>query len=230
MPPMRELFDVPLPQPQFEIRFEPPSALPRTWFISEDESRLVQLQGDRISFNWRRPTEGARYPRYHKLREDFGGYFDTLRRCIDEAGRQMPDINVCEVTYVNPIDVPAKPLGGGHPELAEVLNRVRPRPHGAFLPHAEDAQFQTRWRIPGEEIGVTGRPAGRLYVAAQPGLKPPSEEPIYIVTVTGRLLPAAGNEREAWKTLDVAHRWVVLGFKDVTSAKMHKQWGLKDGS
>lgn len=230
LPPMRELFDVPQPQPQFEISFEPHHDLPRTWFISKDGSRLVQLQGDRISFNWRRQTEATRYPRYQNLRKDFRRYFDTLRRCIEEAGREMPDINACEVTYVNPIEVPAKPRGGGHPELAEVLNRVRPRSSGAFLPHAEDAQFQARWRIPGTEIGVAGRPAGRLYVAAHPGLKPPTGKPIYVVTVTGRLLPTSGGAREAWMALDVAHRWVVLGFKDVTNAKMHEQWGLKEGS
>jgi uncharacterized protein (TIGR04255 family) len=236
--PMREVFDAPQPQHGFQIMVEPPQELPRTWFISEDNSRLVQLQGDRISFNWRRQTESARYPRYRVLRKDFRRYFETLRQCIEVAGKGMPVINACEVTYVNPIEVPAKGRGGGHPELAHVINRIRPRPRGAFLPHAEDAQFQTRWRISGDEIGVTGRPAGRLYLAAQPGLTPPpgqpgvkpaASTPIYMVTLTGRLLPAAGDEREAWKALDVAHKWVVLGFKDVTSEKMHDQWGFKEG-
>jgi uncharacterized protein (TIGR04255 family) len=229
-PPMREDFGVAQPQMPFQISFEPPTALPRTWFISEDGEDLVQLQADRLSVNWRRTTESSRYPRYANLRKRLRQHLDTLRQCLDEAGRAMPPVNVVEVTYVNPIEVPATPRGGGHPQLAKVLNRVRPRPRGAFLPHAEDAQFQARWRIPGSEIGAADRPAGRLYVAAQPGLNPATAAPIYMLTVTGRVLPQEGDEDapEAWTALDVSHTWVVLGFKDVTTKEMHNLWGLRE--
>lgn len=230
-PPMREVFDAAQPAPSFEISFEPPDALPRSWFINSDGSRLVQLQGDRISLNWRRVTEDATYPRYVNLRRDFSRYLRTLQTAVEEADRQMPPVNMCEVTYVNPVEVPTRPKGGGHPELAEVLNRLRQRPPRAFLPHVEDAQLQARWRIPSSEIGVSpDRPVGRLYLAAQPGLKPQTGVPIHVLTVTARLMPAGGTQREAMAALDVGHRWVVLGFKDVTTRDMHKQWGLREES
>ncbi len=224
---IRELFDVPQPQPQFEISLEPPNALPRSWFISGDGSRLVQLQGDRISLNWRRPDNSSKYPSYTTLRRDFRRYFGTLRKAIEEAGGPAPEVDLSEVTYVNPVEAPVASKGGGHPELANILNRVRPRPRKAFLPHAEDAQIQTRWRIPGSEIGAADRPAGRLYLAAAPGLMPPGNVPIYIVSLTGRVLPADGSERAAWQALDVAHKWVVLGFTDLTTREMHDHWGFK---
>jgi hypothetical protein len=225
--PMRESFDIaPSPDPPFEIKFEP--SLPRTWFMNKDRSRLVQVQRDRLSLNWRQPN-GARYPRYTTLRREFGRYFNTLRRCLKTVKRDMPAINMCEVNYVNPVSVGATPKGGGHPELALIVNRLSRRPRSAYLPHVEDAQFAARWRIPASEIGEdTDRPVGRLYLSAAPGLRPPQLEPIYIVNLLGRVIPLSGDSRAAWKALDVAHEWAVLGFKDVTTEQVHKAWGLEE--
>lgn len=101
VPHMREQFDLPQPQPGFEITLEPPNALPRTWLISRDETRLIQVQGDRISLNWRRPDDAANYPRYTTLRRDLRRYFKTLGRCFEETGRRTPTVDLAEVTYVN---------------------------------------------------------------------------------------------------------------------------------
>jgi hypothetical protein len=228
-PPMRESFDVvPPPEPPFEIKFEPSLALPRTWFISQDRSRLIQIQADRISLNWRQ-TDSARYPRYETLRRDLGRHFNTLRRCVEAGDRTMPPINMCEVNYVNPVSVATPVKGGGHPELALVINRLSRRSRTAYLPHVEDAQFAARWRIPGSEIGSdAGRPVGRLYLSAAPGFKPPQLEPIYIVNLLGRVIPVSDRARAVWKALDVAHEWAVLGFKDVTTEQMHKAWGIQE--
>jgi len=227
-PRMHEQFDVPQPQPGFEITLEPPNALPRTWLISSDGVRLIQLQTDRISLNWRRADDAVPYPRYATLRRDLGRYLKTLRRCFDETGRKMPPVDLTEVTYVNPIDAPGPSRGGGHPELAKIVNRVRPRPRKSFLPHAEDAQVQARWRIPGNDVGAGGRPVGRLYMTAAPGVRPPTGEPIYVMTLVGRVIPAGNDESAAWRALDTAHEWVVLGFKDLTTQDMHELWGLRE--
>lgn len=229
VPHMREQFDVLQPQPGgFEIILEPPNALPRSWLINRDGTILLQLQGDRISLNWRRPDDAVSYPGYATLRRDLRRYFKVLGKCFEEVGREVPTVDLTEVTYVNAIESPASARGGGHPELAKILNRVRPRPRKAFLPHAEDAQIQTRWRIPGEEVGA-GRPVGRLYLTAAPGLKPPTGKPIYVMTLVGRVMPAANSDRAAWRALDTAHKWVVLGFQDLTTKEMHELWGLRKG-
>jgi hypothetical protein len=138
-------------------------------------------------------------------------------------------VNVCEVTYVNPIEDPGPGASDGvgqtHPDLAEIINRFRPRPPDAFLPEAEDAQLQARWRIPAEEIGCSGDPAGRLHLSVAPGLKPPDNTPIYMANLTARVMPEAGTADSVMKALDVGHKWVVLGFTDLTTDRMHQHWG-----
>jgi uncharacterized protein (TIGR04255 family) len=224
-PPMHETFDATPVEQIFQVTLD---QLPRTWLLSEDGARLVQLQADRISYNWRR-LDSQRYPRYSTLRREFRGYVSLLGDLLKATGRRMPAVNLCEVHYVN--HVPAGPgSGGGHAELAQFVNRLRARPPRAYLPHVEDSQFNARWRIPASALGKDegGRPVGRLLFTAGPGLKPPAFEPIYVINLVGRVIPLSQALTDAWKALDVAHEWVVLGFKDLTTPRMHKEWGLEE--
>jgi uncharacterized protein (TIGR04255 family) len=227
-PPMVETFDlVPLPQ-TIEIHLEGPTSLPRTWFLSEDGVQLVQLQHDRMTMNWRELDRDVDYPRYVKLRERFEEILRHLTDALDELGQPHP-VNLCEVTYVNPVDdeTPRTPAAG-HPDLAKIINRLRTRPRDAFLPEAEDAQLQARWRIPAQELAREDPPGGRLYLSAAPGFKPPENAPIYLVNLTARVIPSHGDSANVLQALDVGHKWVVLGFKDLTTPRMHKRWGLKE--
>ena len=228
VPPMVETFDKAPVTPSIEIHMEAPTALPRTWFMSEDGVQLVQLQHDRFTFNWREFERAVAYPRYDQLRARFEELFGRLLAGLDELGT-APFINLCEVTYVNPIEYRGRAAAGHHPDLAKIINRLRPRPRSAFLPEAEDAQLQARWRIPSEELGrEEPPPAGRLYLSAAPGLKPPENTPIYLVNLTARVIPAGGDSGSAMTALDVGHKWAVLGFKDLTTTRMHREWGLKE--
>lgn len=225
LPRMMEAFDTLPFLGGVEIRFDDPMTLPRAWFLSENGVELVQVQHDRLTLNWRELDHSVEYPRYAVLRERFSRLLSTLEECVGEAGKNAA-IDLCEVTYVNPIEHPTGE--DRHPDLAEIINRLRARPRDAFLPDAEDAQLQARWRIPAEEIGRKGPAAGRLYLAASPGLKPPKNAPIYMINLTGRVIPSSGASIDALEALDVAHKWVVLGFKDVTTRAMHRLWGMKE--
>ncbi len=227
LPPMAETFD-PAPLPlAVQIRLEPATGLPRTWFLTADGTELVQLQHDRFTLNWRLIEEGATYPRYPRLRTRFNELLKLLS--ADDPARQSP-VNLCEVTYVNTIE----PIGttglrkGLRPQLSDIINRVGRRPRSAFLPRAEDAQLLVRWQIPGSEIGEPDGPAGRLYLQAGPGLNPGTAVPIYVVNLTAHVVPRPGNIGDAMRAMDVCHKWAVLGFKDVTTARMHRVWGLKE--
>lgn len=223
-PPMVESFDLVAHTQTIEIRLDAPATLPRTWFLSDDEVQLVQVQHDRLVLNWRELDRlDAEYPRYVELRERLTKLLDVLGESLTEATK-TPVINMVEVTYVNPVEHANR--SGGHADLAALVNRLRRRPREAFLQDAEDAQLQARWRIPGDELGREG-PIGRLHLAASPGLKPPKNTPIYLLNLTGRVIPSGGYVDSAMQALDVAHKWVVLGFKDLTTSRMHRAWGLE---
>ncbi|MGH9199462.1 MAG: TIGR04255 family protein, partial [Acidimicrobiia bacterium] len=224
LPPMVERFDVALPTQGFEITFEAQAGLPRSWFISSDDARLVQLQPDRFSLNWRRSESARPYPHYGALRADMGRYVELLVQCVTDSGRRPPEINLVEVLYVNHVELPER-QPHSHADLARIINRVRSSPEDAFLGTAEDTQFQARWRIP-----TVDQPSGRLYLSAVPGLRPPGPVPIYVVNVTGRVLPKEGNLSGAMEALDLAHQWIVLGFVDVTTPEMHELWDLQTRS
>ena len=232
LPPMVESFEKVTAPPSMEIRLEPLTVLPRMWFPSADDTQLVQLQHDRLTLNWRELDRGAGYPRYSQLRERFARMLSMLVAGSEDGGKTVV-ANLCEVTYVNTIDPREDAEEGptGHPQLADVINHIRPRPEDAFLPAAEDAQLTVRWRIPGSEIGKDeNEPAGRLYLHAAPGVKPTSFAPIYLVNLTAHVIPPVGTVDGALRALDVAHRWAALGFKDLTTPEMHRLWGLKEQS
>lgn len=226
LPPMVESFDPVMPPSSVEIRLEPATAMPRTWFLSNDGTELVQLQHDRFTLNWRAVEEHVKYPRYSKLRRRFAELLKVLT-ADDEKEKRRYSVNLCEVTYVNTIEPP----GAGdasRSQLSDIINRIGARPRAAFLPPAEDAQVVVRWRIPGSEIGKRDDPAGRLYLQAAPGLKPPASVPIYLVNLTAHVVPSVGEIGDAMQAMDVGHKWAVLGFKDVTTPQMHRVWGLKE--
>ena len=222
VPPMVETFDdAPRPAP-FSIQVQGQLTLPRTWFMSDDQVSLVQLQPDRLSFNWRRIDGAADYPRYPEIRERLVEYLGILYRCFEEVGSVQPTVNLCEVAYINPIELPDAPERW-HPDLSRILKRVRPEAL-QFLPAPEDSQLQERYRIAGDD-----GPIGRLHLSATPVVAGTPPHPLYMVNLAARVRPRGAELEPVCEALDIGHRWVVLGFTDVTTDEMHKLWGLDDG-
>ncbi len=242
VPRNEEKFDERQAQSSFEIRLEGPADLPRIMFESETRVEVVQLQPHRLTLNWREAIPGTSYPRYKALRKRFMALLGLLLAALDEVGQQHP-VELAEVTYVNPIEFPGDDatdgVGKTHPDLANIINRFKKRSKTAFLPEAEDARLQARWRIPDK----AGAPIGRLYLSVEPGLRPsrlkspalttpdvPPQAltPIYVVNLNARVMPGGNTVDRAMKALDVGHEWVVLGFEDLTTAEMHDHWGKRE--
>jgi uncharacterized protein (TIGR04255 family) len=228
-PPLPPLSESPghLALPNFELRFGVMS-LPRTWFLSTDGHRLVQLQSDRLVLNWRRLAGDEPYPRYTALREELLHILGQLDHALSVAGKAPCRVNFCELTYINEINVPGTEAGERHPDLAliiDLVSRVRGR---TFLPQAEDAQFQVRWRIPPDQL-PDGAGVGRLYVAVSPGFRADTQLPVYGMNLTARIVPPPDTQLLAAVTLlDVGHDWIVRGFADLTTEDMQQQWGVRN--
>jgi uncharacterized protein (TIGR04255 family) len=219
LPPMTEEFGLPPAMPQ--LIFQTGQALPRTWFVSEDGAKIIQVQADRLGYNWRREHLDDRpYPRYDRLRDDL---IELVLPAADEvaASSSAARVNVVELTYVNQLGAADARKGDRHPPLKDFL-RLLSDFRGEFLGEPEDARLQARWRLPGD----TGDPIGRLYAGAEPAFLH-DQTPIYQLVLTARLLASHAEPAATIPLFDLAHDWIVRGFTDLTTSTMHSAWGLE---
>lgn len=220
LPPMIEEFGVGPVMPQFI--FQTGQTLPRTWFVSGDGAELIQVQADRLGYNWRREDSAQRpYPRYDRLRGEFIEHLLPAANAV-AASSSSARINMVELAYVNQLRVPGAARRDPHPALGTFLRPVCEF-RGEFLTEPEDARLQARWRIPGSD----GAPIGRLYVAADPVFLR-DETPVYQFGLTARLLAPHAVPPATIDLFDLAHDWIVRGFKDLTTLDMHSLWGLEE--
>lgn len=217
VPPASETFEiVPTAGPQLRLMAAPPTS--RYWFMTDDQTKIIQVQSDRLMFNWRQVRGDETYPRYKKLLPEFvaiiGKFLESL------PGPAAP-VAWVELQYINAVpavgDTP-----GTHGQLARILRHLVRDPSREYLPPVEDTQLQERFRITDE----TGAPVGRLYVIAIPALNPQTMQPMYLVTMLARGRPGQGEPPDcAVEFLDRAHDLIVHGFHEVTTDEMHKIWG-----
>jgi uncharacterized protein (TIGR04255 family) len=150
-----ESFDVPPTPPDVPIQLM--SGLPgqRYWFLTEDQTLIVQVQADRLMFNWRQVVGDEPYPRYATLAPRFADLLRIFLAC-DAVDTEIASVAWVELQYVNPI--PAEGEHGTHGQLARILNFLVPDPPRDALPAVEDTQVQQRFRITGDDGDPQGAP------------------------------------------------------------------------
>lgn len=216
-PRMGEVFE-PIAVPQFAVQLFDRPPLPRFWYLSADEARLVQVQEDLLAVNWRKIDDSHTYPRYSSLREEMLVRIGQLKEVVEAEGGSIPSTDWCEVTYVNQV------VGSGTDlqPLGTVIPLVDTPDGEGFLPSPEDMQIGVRYLVAPKE-----EPIGRLVVSASPALRNDGSGPIWNVTLTARLKTVVPYLEETLSILDIGHEWVVRGFAELTSSSMHRAWGMR---
>lgn len=214
LPPQTEEFGQAPREPSFEILSEPPAT--RYWFLSADGDRIVQLQPDRLLFNWRKTGPEAEYPRYEELRPQFERHLETLLALLGEEETVTP--TWCEVNYVNHITgAPGEPRLG----LDEILVLLDPPP-AEVVPELEDQSLSQRYLIrDGEQL------VGRLHLSATPQVRLVDQAQLYAISLAARLQPSEPTIEGALAALNVGRDLIVHTFRDVTHPTMHERWGLE---
>jgi len=233
LPPVVEQFGVAPSPPNVQIILSGPGVGgqqrpwpgSRYWFIAETGDRLIQVQTDRLMYNWRR-VEGSQaiYPKYGKVRESFLETLRHFRLFLRKGGFGELEPNQCELTYVNHLT-----MGKGWNKFAEMGNVFAvclPSPPGGLLPEAEDASFQFRYLIQGK----SGEPSGRLYVTVQPAARATDGALILVLQIVARGRSEAGTDESILSFLDRGHDLAIRAFMTVTAEKMHQIWGQRDAN
>lgn len=212
--PAVEQFGQQVPRPLeigVEIVSEPPL---RIWFINESSTQLLQIQKDRFLRNWRRMKPEDVYPHYDTLKPKFVHEWDQFCDFLKGERVGVPQIDLCEVTYINHI-----PLGLGWETFGQahkVVSVVKPRGNEGFLPEPEMVQMNSNY--------VMGDKQGRLYVGLQPALRNYDAREVLQLTLTARGKPASSALEDVLAWFDMGHEWIVRGFADFTTPEMHARW------
>ncbi|MFZ1416629.1 MAG: TIGR04255 family protein [Defluviicoccus sp.] len=200
--------------------------VPRLWFISQDNSELVQFQSDRFLHNWRNYGIGAEYPRYEKIRSCFFEELTNVNRFLDSSGigRMIP--NQCEVSYYNHIAIQdcgtdlftSGNLFGFFPPTqsdgrADITDNV----------HFEGGRFYIQYIITEPKSHT---PRGRLHVSAEPVVEA-SGSPVIRLSLTARGSPLSREVQGIADFFDLGRSAIVRTFAAITSEKMHNIWGRK---
>ncbi len=194
----------------------------RVWFQTAGGERVVQVQADRLVLNWRRVSPADDYPRFATLRPEFARVLAELAELNDSLGVGPLRVGQAEVSYTNTIEQ----LGAEPVTPSDIIAPWSGDHTDAFLPPEEDVRLDLRYRIP--KADGTG-PAGRLYVAMQPAIRPgpgqTTPESSFVLQLFARGVPSTPETAGALDFLDLAHEWVVNGFVSLTTPRMHKVWG-----
>lgn len=210
---MREDFDF---VPSAPVRFEMLERFPGTryLFVSDDETRLIQLQPDRFAHNWRKARDGDSYPRYDTIAAEFKERYAGVVLRVPET--VLP--SWAEVTYVNHIET--DPPEAAHREPARVLSFFTGIPLPGAEDEFEDLQVQQRFRI-----RAAGEVCGRLHVQGSAAFRNVDATPILVLTLTARVRVRGEGAEAVYAALDIGHERVVNGFTAITTREMQTHWG-----
>jgi len=194
------------------------SGLPiRCWFYDSSETTLIQVQNDCFIHNWRKVSGIETYAHYDGIRPLFEAAWARFREFVTAERIASPNIWQCEVTYVNHLD---RGIGwDGFADLPQVIPSWVGRGSGGFLPAPEAVHISALYPLPEK--------AGSLQIVLQPAVRQKDGKEIIQLTLSARGKPPSSHDDDIMKWLDTGHDWVVQGFKDFTSRKMHDIWRVK---
>lgn len=181
----------------------------RCWYIDKADSWLIQLQNNRFISNWRKRDDT--YPHYHGFWERFLSEWNRFNEFLSKMSIGEPIPIQCEVTYINHIDIDS-----AIDDLGNIFPILNTRFEREFLPELDTLAINTAFIIPENR--------GRLYLSMQPVFRHYDAKVILQMSATAKLRPTSKNKAFIHEALDLGHEWVVRGFADFTSAKMHEVW------
>jgi len=181
--------------------------IPRVWFINESESRLVQLQADRLHYNWRHREMEPDYPHYDEIVNHFSECFAKLESFAAEARIGVVQPVACELTYINHI-----PQGSGWDSIDDLPRIFRDflwDSKDRYLPDPTNAAWQVVFPLPDK--------LGALTVKLNQASRKPDDAKVLVFELTARGIGEDRSQIGMREWFNVAHEHIVKGFADLTT-------------
>ncbi len=212
IPPVIESPQGAAPGVQFVFGASMPS---RLWFLTQDQSALLQLQQDRFTVNWRQVADQLPYPRYPVVRSRFVDRFRDLHTFVQSNDIGSIDINQVEVTYINAIQLQTDESS----QIDLIFRGWQP-----VVEHHLGAPIQTQAALVYTVSESSLNPV-RMYVSISPGQRL-GGNPAVLLTFTVRGAPGEPTTESALDLMDQAHGHIVQSFVELTPDSMHQRWGI----
>jgi uncharacterized protein (TIGR04255 family) len=199
-------------EPMVELTNIPP--LPRVWLISNDGTRIIQIQRDRFVHNWRKISPESEYPRYGTLIKGFQEHLSNFDAFLAEAELKQVQPLQYELTYVNQIPQGdawsnLEDIGKVFPDFAWKANPQR------FLSYPQSISWATVFELPDE--------LGRLHASVKYAVLNNYPSLLFELTVRGIGSYTSREALQNW--FDIAHEWIVYAFGDLTDEEIQtKIW------
>jgi uncharacterized protein (TIGR04255 family) len=194
---------------EHELEFTDIPPLPRVWFISADNTKIVQIQRDRLIHNWRKIGEESEYPRYVNMIKGFQEHLNTFTSFIKEADFGEINILQYELSYVNQI------LQGDGWKTLEDIGKIFPDfkwqiDGSRFLQNPDNINWNMIFDLP-EKMG-------RLHLSIRTINRETGPSILFELTVRGIGGYNSLDSLESW--FDLAHEYIVQAFADLTDEKI----------
>ncbi len=217
----------PITRLNFRINIDDPSAGPRWMLYSEDKTQLLQLQNNRFSRNWRKVARAdeSDYPRYEGfVRDSFIEDYNELVGIYRKHKIDAPQINQCEIIYVNHVTFEAgKTLHGHLGSLSESPSEFVANVMG----HELDSY---RFNLSKTLEDKSGKFAGRFhasindarFVNDESGGEVGEKLLNYVLTCRGR--PLGEGLAGAMEFFDIGRSTIVSTFGKTFVQEMQERW------
>lgn len=195
--------------------------LPRVWFIDKSDSQLVQLQTDRLNFNWRHRDGTDPYPHFDEISKQFFQLLAEFSGFVVEQNIGMILPTAAELTYINLLSK-GKEWNSAE-DLPSVFKDITWHDDASrFLPYPEKMSWAVSFTLPGEQ--------GTLSARLKPGMRVADQREIMqLELVANYPLKKDSNIDSLLPWYDVAHEWIVKGFDDLTHLEAQKKfWGREE--
>lgn len=201
----------------FNLQLKSKPDFPRFWFIKKTKEYIVQVQEDKFLINWRFTDEPTkRYIGFEKIEKNFWIYAELFAAWFEEKSGEKLKIKNLELSYYNTIEVGPKSLVGMFKDFQWSTKSI--------LSNAVKQMF-FEVTLPVEKIDA------EMYILGHTGKKRDAEGDIFRLelAVTGKIDAQGLNKKLMKPWYNLSHDKIVHGFVELTTPKMHKQWGYKNG-
>ncbi len=179
-----------------------PGFFSRKFFINKTNDKLIQIQQDRLLFNWRRKEDQEQYPHFKVVLADFMEVYNFINSKVQLDGQ----LKQYEVTYWDQINI-------------EEFGRSDYNPKGALKILSIDSEINgidVQYSIPNSEMG------GNLRVGLRQGVRNSDMKKIILLETTMR---GFSDKIPIAEWCDKAHNQLLTYFDSIITDNAFKKWG-----